>query len=694
MNSWNRSIRNLGQANSLKGFVGFLRRIRNSIVCITITSVAATGNPAYSQVQEELYFGDVPVVLSVTRLKQSLSNTPASVTIIDKEMIRASGAMNIPDLLRHVPGFQVAFVTGKRATVTAHGRGDEYARDMQITIDGRSIYDPAYGGVPWQDLQIDVDDIERIEVIRGPNAASHGSNSFAGVVNITTEHPTQQQGVLLKTRFGTGENSKNYGRFAGSLGNLDFRIGVSETKDDGFDSRVDSERTDTITFRGDLRLSSKDNLFIALGQSNGPREEGFAGSIEQPLRTADHINEYQQLRWSRQISPEEELRIQFYHNYQKKDDHFESAVPGLGVLAMGFGFDSHRYDAELEYTKRFNDNFRLVAGFGSRYESAEGIWTLGENRPNRRQYRVFSNAEWTVQPNTVLNIGGMYEAYSGKSGLFSPRLAINHRVDAASTLRAVASRAYRMPTLFEDNSRLIIYNAADGTPVDYFFLTLDDLEPEVIDAFEVGFLSKFPAHGMTLDFRLFNEKIKNVIPNIDDQRITGPMPIPPLDGAQSYVNHGNITISGAEVDLKYRPVPRSLIHVGYSVANVRGEQLRRIKADGARRFLDLDESVPKQTFSLLGSYRFENGIEISSAFHYVDPMEWLYDGNFVPERTRLDFRIARRFRTSRAEIDLEFIAQNIDGDDVEFYNDPDDADEPVVNIADERFFLRARVHFH
>jgi len=149
------------------------------------------------------------------------------------------------------------------------------------------------------------------------------ANSLKGVVGFlrrirnrvvySTEHPAQQQGVLVKTRFGTGENSKNYGRFAGSLGNLDFRIGVSETKDDGFDSRVDSERTDAITFRGDLRLSSKDNLFIALGQSNGSREEGFAGSIEQPLRTADHINEYQQLRWSRQISPEEELRIQFYH---------------------------------------------------------------------------------------------------------------------------------------------------------------------------------------------------------------------------------------------------------------------------------------------------------------------------------------------------------------------------------------------
>ena len=69
---------------------------------------------------------------------------------------------------------------------------------MQVTIDGRSIYDPVFGGVSWQDIALDIEDIQRIEVVRGPNAASFGSNSFAGVINIFTEHPAQQQGVELK----------------------------------------------------------------------------------------------------------------------------------------------------------------------------------------------------------------------------------------------------------------------------------------------------------------------------------------------------------------------------------------------------------------------------------------------------------------------------------------------------------------
>jgi iron complex outermembrane receptor protein len=199
---------------------------------------------------------------------------------------------------------------------------------------------------------------------------------------------------------------------------------------------------------------------------------------------------------------------------------------------------------------------------------------------------------------------------------------------------------------------------------------------------------------LTLDVRLFNERIRDIIPNIDNKQILGPRSIDPsLNGAQSYVNDGKINISGLELDLKYKPTPPSLIHIGYSITNAKGEQLRRIRTDGSHQLLDLQESVPEQTFSLLGSYRFQNGIEISTAYHYVDPMEWLYDGHFVPVRTRWDVRIGKRYRAYNADIDLELIAQNIDGDDIEFYNRTDQVD-PWVNIAEKRLFLQARVSFH
>lgn len=124
---------------------GAQKRLLSAMLCIA----GAVSAPAQSQVPEEYYFDDLPIVLSVTRLKQSLADTPASMTIIDKDMIRASGAMNIPDLLRHVPGFQVAFVTGKRASVTAHGRGTSMhatCRSRLTAVPSMILHSAAYPG--------------------------------------------------------------------------------------------------------------------------------------------------------------------------------------------------------------------------------------------------------------------------------------------------------------------------------------------------------------------------------------------------------------------------------------------------------------------------------------------------------------------------------------------------------------------
>ena len=214
-----------------------------AVAVLLACSISSAGNAQEASVSEDFFFADMPVVLSVTRLQQPLWSTPASVTIIDRQMIRASGATNIPDLLRFVPGFQVAFVTGKRAAVTTHGRGDEYARDMQVMIDGRSIYDPAFGGVSWQDIQLDLESIQRIEVVRGPNAASYGSNSFAGVVNIITEHPAEQQKAVLKALVGEGKNRQLYGRLSETVGDLAFRLAAKHSESDGFETRYDDEST-------------------------------------------------------------------------------------------------------------------------------------------------------------------------------------------------------------------------------------------------------------------------------------------------------------------------------------------------------------------------------------------------------------------------------------------------------------------
>ena len=155
----------------------------------------AAGNSVIES--EEDFLADIDTVISATRIRQPLTESPASITVIDRDMIVASGAIEVADVLRLVPGIQVAYPQGNQLAVTYHGYGDAFPRDMQVLIDGRSIYQPSFADVEWLFLGVTLEDIERIEVIRGPNTPFDGSNAVAGVINIITKHTVDTQGGLL-----------------------------------------------------------------------------------------------------------------------------------------------------------------------------------------------------------------------------------------------------------------------------------------------------------------------------------------------------------------------------------------------------------------------------------------------------------------------------------------------------------------
>src|SRR3989338_9452848 len=135
---------------------------------------------------EQDYLQELPVVLSASRLSQPISETPNAMTVIDRDMIVASGARNIADVFKLVPSMYVGYEDGHTPIVSYRGITDGYARRMQVLVDGRSIYLPLFGQVDWAELPIDIADIERIEVVRGPSAASPRSDFAQGGVNNLT----------------------------------------------------------------------------------------------------------------------------------------------------------------------------------------------------------------------------------------------------------------------------------------------------------------------------------------------------------------------------------------------------------------------------------------------------------------------------------------------------------------------------
>ncbi|MCU7843384.1 MAG: TonB-dependent receptor plug domain-containing protein [Candidatus Thiodiazotropha sp. (ex Monitilora ramsayi)] len=692
-------------------------------------------------VSEDYFFQDLPVALAATRLAQPLADIPAAVTIIDKAMIDASGAMSIPDVLRLVPGFTVGFYAGPRATASYHGLVDQYARDMQVLIDGRSIYDPGYGGVSWPDMPIDMDDINRIEVIRGPNATAYGSNSYAGVINIITDHPADAYGSKIITTVGEGGKKKVYGRHAGQLTDFSYKISAAYDEGDGFDDRDDSYDSKWLYFHGDKQLSHSDQLQVILGSSRGAYEEGFSDVLLQ-VRELDNRHDFQQINWFHEESDTNRYQLQFYHNHLKIDDTYESPVLSDMVLALDelqaipeplrldffatqmgaanfsdflntlninngrfiiswLGLESHRYDLEFEQTLKPTDNFRFAWGAGLRRDEANSIQIFHQSESiTRDQARIFANGEYYANENTVFNVGGMLEDFEGEAPLFSYRGAVNFHIDRRNTVRFNTSRAYRMPTLFEEFVNFVIFMDEPLNDINTWTKTQQDLDPQVLNSLEIGYHANLNEVGFTFDAKLFKERYRNIITHYRDFDFPDPdrglSDTTVIDnfnllihrGAFNYINDGQADIEGIEIGMNFKPSHRDLLFLGYSYLNTEGREIALTK-EGVTSFdTDLNTRVPSHTFSLLGSHRFASGFQLSAVYYYTDQIRWYGEGDNIPEFKRLDVRLAKAFNLFRSDAEISLLVQNINNDSFDFFNT-----EPYINAWERKAYLQLEVEF-
>ena len=214
------------------------RAYLQSSMVLTSLLVMATAETAYA---DDLFFSDqtIPEVLTATHLYQPSAAVPGSVTILDQQLINASGARNITDLLRLVPGMLVVPDSSNLTTVNYHGTSPGQARRLQVLIDGRSVYRAGFAQVDWSDLPVALEDIQRIEVFRGPNTVSYGANALLGVVNIITTPAKDVHGTLLKTNLGQNGIRDWYARQAWHSDRTDMRLSLSGLADNGFNKRRD-----------------------------------------------------------------------------------------------------------------------------------------------------------------------------------------------------------------------------------------------------------------------------------------------------------------------------------------------------------------------------------------------------------------------------------------------------------------------
>ncbi|MCR9097062.1 MAG: TonB-dependent receptor plug domain-containing protein, partial [bacterium] len=174
-------------------------------------------------------------VTSVSKKAESKNDTAAAITVITAEDIRRGGFTSIPEALRVVPGVQVARIDASRWAISIRGFRQEFSNKLLVLVDGRPVYTPLFGGAVWSEQNLAMQDVERIEVIRGPGGAIWGANAVNGVINIMTRHTKDTQGQLLALWGGTQEYG-GMARHGGSIGDdTTYRVTVKGEKTEDYD---------------------------------------------------------------------------------------------------------------------------------------------------------------------------------------------------------------------------------------------------------------------------------------------------------------------------------------------------------------------------------------------------------------------------------------------------------------------------
>jgi len=657
--------------------VSLVRTIGLLLVVAPLSVTWAAEPPLLS---EQEFLAELPVVLTASRLAQPQAEAPAAVTVIDRQMIEASGVRNLSEVLRLVPGFQVEFENGHRHVVGYHGLADEFSRRLQVLIDGRSVYLPSFGGVSWSDLPVSLDDIERIEVIRGPNAVTYGANSFLAVINITTRHSAADRGSFVRATIGSNDIRDGVLRMAGGDGDVSYRLTTGYQQDNGYGQRNDSRRITFMNGRMDARPGVQDDVEFQFGYNEGPRGRGEPGSLDNYPHDQEITSRFQQIRWRHRLVSGDEVSVQFYYNHHESDEQYMTLPitlpPPLPPLTIQFpvNYDvrSERYDAELQHIVGLGESLRLVWGAGARLDRVEWPGFLGTPAPvDHRYYRLFGNIEWRASERLIINTGAMYE-HSGITGAdVSPRLVANYRIMPGHTLRAGVSSATRQPVLIEEQGyERICVDPLNCTVFDQIFYSRGNLDPERILASELGYIGRL-APTVTLDLRLFRDHVTGLITGYDgfyDDSL-------PDNEAFDFRNRDKAMITGSELQLHWQPERNSRVILGYANVRIESNNLDENYSD----------SAPRNSVSLLGLHELGDGLLASAAFYYQDEMTYLGEHPIGVLR-RLDLRLAQRFRLADAQGEAAIVLQNVLGEQVS-YNDED-------SIADRIGFITVNFRFH
>ena len=626
-----------------------------------------------SYISETDYFEDVQTVESATRLKQKITDAPTSVTVIDSEMIVASGATEIHELLRLVPGYFSYSVWGNQFGVSSHFQPTDVGTRLEVQVNGRSIYEPLFSAVDWTSLGIDLDDVDYIEVVRGSNATAHGSNAFLGAINIITKDVLSRPKASIRTTIGNIGLRNTTVNNSGHFKDIDYGFSLVHRQNKGFSAK------DVITIPRDQSHDSRDSLHLSLqgryvsDLNNQIEFDVGLGRSDLQIPTSlpdsrgysdrDHKNNYQRFKWIHKSKSSEES-VQFYHNYLKIRDDLSlgllSNIIGVNPAQIPLLFPgnsdenifidndsgfSQRYDLEFEQKKVASDYVDFVWGVGARQDRVKSQYFFGDGVKSEERYRVFGNVDWKINKKLNTNIGLFAERTNLIGVVYSPRLAINFHPQKNHTLRTSVVEGSRIPSVTDTNLNTN-FHFSNNTPINTLVTSATGLTEEKVRALEVAYIAKFPKINTGLDIKLFREEMKGFVygqvrPSTD------------LDGEVRILdNIASLTTKGLELQLshKVKAISDLNMRLSYAYLDTSGSVLKDIRNPGS----SVEASaVPRHSGTVMLTKKLTSQYNLSSIFQYQSD----YQNRGVGVK-RLDLRLGKKLKFSNSHGELNFVIQN------------------------------------
>ena len=595
-------------------------------------------------------------VTTPSKQPQSAMRAPVAIFVITGEDIRRSGATSIPEALRGAPGVEVARIDSNKWSIGIRGFGSRLSRSVLVVMDGRTVYTPLFAGTYWEVQDTFMDDIDRIEVIRGPGGTIWGPNAVDGVINIITKSTKDTHGLRANASGGTEEQGAADVRYGGGHGNLNYRFygkGFDRGPEDhpdhqNFDDwkaaqggfRMDWARTprDTFTLQGDIYDENAGERVSA---------SSYAAPYSQNINANAFLSGGNILgRWERSKSDQGDITVQIYYDRTNRHE-------------ANFADINNTWDIDYLQRVRAPGRQQITWGLGARANLentpivVSGLQFLPLKRTDWLVTAFIQDEIGLVKDRLSLTVGSKLLRTNFTGVQFEPSARLAWTPNDRNTLWAAYTHAVRTPSDAEENFSLLGYlgQAAPGLQAFARFNPNPNFAPEQSNGYEVGY-RRLLSEDVYVDFTAFLSHHHDLF----SEDISGgyfletsPAPTHVILPAE-FENDIYGSTKGFEIAPEWRPRPYWRLRASYSFLNLHLRTVPGTLEVGTAN--SLEGSSPKSEVTAQSDFDLSKTLQFDLLYRFISALP----GEGVAAYSTGDARLAWRVRP---QVEVSLVGQNL-----------------------------------